>query len=43
MRVDFAVLSADPTAIPPEGIAGIDVLATVVDGQVVHDRMGLGA
>ena len=40
---DFAVLSDDPTAIPPEGIAGIDVLATVVDGQVAHDRMGLGA
>jgi predicted amidohydrolase YtcJ len=40
---DFAVLSADPTAIPRDGIADIDVLATIVDGQVAHDRMGLGA
>ena len=39
---DFAVLSADPTAIAPEDIAAIDVLATVVGGRVAHDRMGLG-
>ena len=39
---DFAVLSADPTAIAPEGIAAIEVLATVVGGRVAHDRMGLG-
>ncbi len=40
---DFAVLSADPTAIAPDGIAAIEVLATVVDGRVAHDRMALGA
>jgi predicted amidohydrolase YtcJ len=39
---DFAVLSADPTAIAPEGIGGIEVLATVVGGRVAHDRLGLG-
>jgi predicted amidohydrolase YtcJ len=38
---DFAVLSADPTAIAPESIAAIEVLATVVGGRVAHDRMGL--
>src|SRR5262245_31373561 len=39
---DFAVLSADPTAIAPEGIGSIEVLATVVGDSVAHDRMGLG-
>ena len=39
---DFAVLSVDPTAIAPEEIAAIEVLATVVGGRVAHDRMGLG-
>ena len=39
---DFAVLSADPTAIAPQELASIDVLATVVGGRVAHDRMGLG-
>jgi predicted amidohydrolase YtcJ len=39
---DFAVLSADPTAIAPDGIAAIEVLATVVGGTVAHDRLGLG-
>jgi predicted amidohydrolase YtcJ len=39
---DFAVLSADPTAIAPEEIAAVEVLATVVGGRVAHDRMGLG-
>jgi hypothetical protein len=39
---DFAVLSADPTTTDPAGIAGIEVLATVVGGRVLHDRMGLG-
>jgi predicted amidohydrolase YtcJ len=41
MLADFAVLSADPTTIPPETIAGVEVLATVVGGRVAHDRMGL--
>jgi predicted amidohydrolase YtcJ len=39
---DFVALSVDPTAIDPEGIAAIEVLATVVGGKVAHDRMGLG-
>jgi hypothetical protein len=38
---DFAVLSADPTAIAAERIAQIQVLATVVGGKVVYDRIGL--
>jgi len=38
---DFAVLSGDPTAIAPEEIAAIEVLATVVGGGVAYDRMGL--
>jgi predicted amidohydrolase YtcJ len=36
------VLSADPTAIDPEGIGAIEVLATVVGGRVAHDRLGFG-
>jgi predicted amidohydrolase YtcJ len=39
---DFAVLSADPTAIAPEEISGVLVLGTVVGGRVAHDRLGLG-
>jgi hypothetical protein len=39
---DFAVLSADPTAIAPEDIAAIEVLGTVAGGMVTHDRIGLG-
>ncbi len=38
---DFAVLSADPTAIDPQGIAEAEVLATVVGGRIAYDRMGL--
>ena len=38
---DFAVLSADPTAIDRDGIGSIEVLATVVGGRVAHDVMGL--
>src|SRR5262249_27755227 len=38
---DFAVLSADPTAIHPEEIAGVEVLATVVGGAAAFDRLGL--
>jgi predicted amidohydrolase YtcJ len=37
----FTVLSDDPTAIASEGIAAVEVLATVVGGQVAYDRMGL--
>jgi len=38
---DFAVLAADPTAIAPQEIGAIEVLATVVGGRVVHDHIGL--
>ncbi len=38
---DFAVLSADPTAIAAEDIGAVEVLATVVGGSVTHDRLGL--
>jgi predicted amidohydrolase YtcJ len=38
---DFAVLSADPTAIAPGAIAATEVLATIVGGRVAHDRLGL--
>ena len=38
---DFAVLSDDLTAVDPEQIAEISVLATVVGGEVRHD-VGLG-
>jgi predicted amidohydrolase YtcJ len=35
-RADLVVLSDDPTAVPSDQIADIDVLLTVVGGQVVH-------
>src|SRR5262245_53066703 len=34
---DFAVLSADPTAVAREEIGGIEVMATVVGGRVAYD------
>lgn len=34
---DLAVLSGDPTAVDPEQIASLEVLATVVGGEVRHD------
>ena len=37
---DLAVLSADPLAIDPDGIAEIQVDATIVGGAVAHDRIG---
>ena len=39
---DFAVLSADPTRIDPEAIAGVEVLATVIGGRAAFDRLPLG-
>lgn len=36
---DFAVLSEDPTAIDPEGIGSIDVLATLVGGEIVYGAL----
>ncbi len=38
---DLAVLSGDPTAVDPEQIASLQVLATVVGGEVRHD-VGIG-
>jgi hypothetical protein len=37
---DFAILSADPTAIDPESLDQIDVLATIKDGTVVYEAAG---
>ena len=34
---DLAVLSGDPTAVDPEEIAGLEVRATVVGGELRHD------
>jgi predicted amidohydrolase YtcJ len=39
---DLVVLGDDPTTADPARIAEIEVLATLVGGQVVHDRLGLG-
>ena len=33
MLADLVVLSEDPTAVSPDRIAGLEVLATIVDGQ----------
>jgi len=37
-RADFVILSADPTAVDPETLAEIDVLATIKDGAVIYER-----
>ena len=37
MLADLVVLSEDPTAVSPERIAGLAVLATLVDGHPRHD------
>jgi hypothetical protein len=37
---DFAVLSEDPTAVAPDRIAGLAVVATVVDGELRYDSRG---
>ena len=37
MLADLVVLSEDPTAVNPERIAGLAVLATIVDGHPGHD------
>ncbi len=37
MLADLVVLSEDPTAVSPERIAGLAVLATIVDGQPRYD------
>ncbi|VDG97005.1 N-substituted formamide deformylase precursor [Lysinibacillus sphaericus] len=37
-RADFAVLDADPTSIDPLDIKDINVLATIIDGELVYER-----
>jgi predicted amidohydrolase YtcJ len=39
---DLVVLDDDLTAIDPEGIADVSVLATIVGGSVEYDAAGLG-
>jgi len=39
-RADFVILSNDPTAVDPETLAEIDVLATIKDDEVVYERKG---
>jgi predicted amidohydrolase YtcJ len=39
---DLVVLSEDPTAVAPDRIAGLEVLATIVDGQCRYDRGAIG-
>jgi len=41
MLADLVVLSEDPTAVSPERIAGLAVLATIVDGQPRYDAGAL--
>ena len=36
---DFTVLSEDPTAVSPGGIAGLAVIATIVDGQLRYSAL----
>ena len=37
---DFAVLSEDPTAVSPDRIAGLEVVATIIDGQFRYSALG---
>jgi hypothetical protein len=37
---DFTVLSEDPTAVAPDRIAGLAVIATFVDGALRHTAPG---
>ena len=41
MLADLVVLSEDPTAVSPERIAGLEVLATIVGGEPRHDAGAL--
>lgn len=38
MLCDAVVLSEDVFAVPPERITDIEVVTTIVDGEVIHDR-----
>jgi predicted amidohydrolase YtcJ len=35
---DFAVLSEDPTAVSPDRIAGLEVVATIIDGELRYSK-----
>ena len=37
---DFTVLSEDPTAVSPGRIAGLEVIATIVDGELRYSALG---
>jgi predicted amidohydrolase YtcJ len=37
---DFTVLSEDPTAVSPSRIAGLEVIATIVDGKLRYSALG---
>ncbi len=37
---DFTVLSEDPTAVSPDRIAGLEVIATIVDGELRYSALG---
>jgi predicted amidohydrolase YtcJ len=39
---DFVVLSDDPSGVEADGLESISVLATVIDGRLVYDALGLG-
>ena len=39
---DFTVLSEDPTAVAADRIAGLDVVATFIDGELAYDAGSLG-
>jgi predicted amidohydrolase YtcJ len=40
---DFTVLSEDPTAVAPDRIAGLEVLATFIDGTLRHTAPGVNS
>ena len=37
---DFTVLSEDPTAVSPDRIAGLQVIATIIDGEIRYSALG---
>lgn len=39
MLADLVVLSEDPTRVSPERIAGLEILATIVGGELRHGRL----
>ena len=42
MLADLVVLSEDPTAVSPDRIAGLEVLATITGGEPRYDTGVLG-